>query len=245
MGTFINSINNIVKLPSTISQNRRVALISQSIQNGIIDTVNFSDQAKNLFDISSIDKQFDGIFGLPNELSPSQQQELQTIQKSLDTLFTTSNTNFQTLDFDKTYDDLVNNLLKDQEISPAEQTQLKDLSTELKNYMAELSLNQLTGSQGSTLSQLTQGFNAIFPAQISDEESQKFATLSLQLNRLFFTNEDSQTSSFLDQFNSLYGLNSPDKETLNQAVNLFSQRNTLLSSLLANTNFNTTYSNLL
>ncbi len=245
MGTFVNSINNIVKLPSTISQNRRAALISQSIQNGIIDTVNFSDQAKNLFDISSIDKQFDGIFGLPNELSPLQQQELQTIQKSLDTLSLTSNTNFQTLDFDKTYDDLVNNLLKDQKISPTERTQLKDLSTELKNYMAELSLNQLTGSQGSTLSQLTQGFNAIFPTQISDEESQKFATLSLQLNRLFFNNEDSQTSSFLDQFNSLYGLNSPDKEALNQAVNLFSQRNTLLSTLLANTNFNTTYSSLL
>ncbi len=245
MGTFINSINNLITLPTTFSQNRQNDFVKQSIQNSIIDTVNFSDQAQKLFDIGSIDNQFNGIFGLPNTLTPTQQDELKNIQNSLDTLLTTSNSNFQTLDFDKIYNTLLDTIISKQNLSQTDQDDIKKLSNELKNYMAQLSLSQLTGKQDDTLSQFTQGFSTIFPSQISDNQSQNFSTLSLQLNRLLFDGNNTQTSSLLDQFNTLYGLKTPSQDELNQAFNLFTQRNTLLSSLLNNTNFNTTYANLL
>ncbi len=247
MSTITNNINNITNIPtlSNISQSAQNDLVSQSIKNSIIDTVNFSDEAVNLFQISEIDSLFDGIFGIPNELDDTQQKELDSLRLSLDTLFPSTSSNIQTLDFDKTYTNLVNTILQGNLATQEQSSGLEAMATELKSYLSELSLNQLSGDATNNFSLFSQGFDTIFDQKLTQEESNQLSSLSLQLNRLFFTSEDSQTSSFLDTFNSLYGLNNPDQNQLNQAIDLLAQRNTLLSSSLLNRDFDSTYTGLL
>jgi len=246
MSTITNSINNLVNIPSTmnISQSVQKELVKQSIQSSIIDTVNFSDEAKSLFQISEIDKLFDGIFGIPNELTSTQQDELDTLRLSLDKLSPNSSSTLQTLDFDKTYNHLVDSFLEQQINLDTKSDALATLSNELKSYLAERSLSQLTG-ETNPFTLFSQGFTILFDEKITEEESTQLSTVALQLNRLFFAGDDSQTASFLDTFNNLYGLNTPDENQLNQAIDLLAQRNSLLSSVLSNRDFNTTYAELL
>jgi hypothetical protein len=80
--------------------------------------------------------------------------------------------------------------------------------------------------------------------QLTSSESQKLGTLSLQLKRLLFDNGDNNNlTSYLNLFNDLYGLNDPNEQELFDATNFVAERNSLLSSLILNRSFSSTYSN--
>jgi hypothetical protein len=109
----------------------------------------------------------------------------------------------------------------------------QNLSNELSKYLTQRSIGELFGNpNGVDLSFFSQGYDKILTEKLNKEEISGLGSLSLQLNRLFFSNNDNQVSSYLNLFNDIYGLNNPSEEELFNANSLLTQRNTLLSSTL-------------
>ncbi len=240
MADFISQIQNIANVyaPATVNNRQSIEQIATLISHGTVDTVNFSDEGKNLFQISQINSQFDDIFGLPNTLTPKQNETLEKLGAVAENLF--SNGSLQATSID--YDGILKNITKLYEgktLSENEQDKLVNLGAELQSYVQNLSITQLfsTSSVSAT--------NTLFNAQLSDSEKSDLGKISQQLNRLLFTPTDSAGSSFLDSLNSLYGLNTPSSQEEDTIFSLFTQRNSLLSSVLLNRNLASNYGDLL
>ncbi len=233
MSIFTNSITNIVN-SGYINTSTKTKQISDAIKNGAIDTVSFSNESKNLFEISQIDNKLDGIFGVPNDLDKAQLKELQNIRASLDAIYPNNSSQLELINFDKIFQNLgVNNENKEQ---------VQNLTNELGNYLTGRSVSQLFGNDTSNdLSFLSGGFRTILGEKLTTNESEQLGTLSTQLNRLLFNNDNNQVSSYLNLFNDLYGLNNPSQEELFNAGGLLTQRNTLLSSTLLGRDYSSTY----
>jgi hypothetical protein len=236
MSTFTNSITNIANSGYITSalNSKQISQISESIKNGAIDTVSFSDESKNLFQISQIDTMLDGIFGIPNNLSQTQKDELEKLRSSLDTIFPTSSSKLQQTNFDE--------IFKNLGLNEGNKEQLQKLSNELSTYLTQNSISQLFGSDNSTdLSMFSNAYSNILGEKITTNESDQLGSLSLQLNRLLFDSNDNSTSSYLDIFNDMLGLNNPSDDDLFNASSLVTSRNTLLSSVLLNRSFQSSY----
>ena len=236
MSTFTNSITNIVNsgYVNTNYSPKQISQIAESIKNGAIDTVTFSDESKNLFQISQIDTMLNGIFGLPSELDASQKKELESLRSSLDTLFPTNSSQLELTNFDEIFENLG--------INEGNKEQVQNLTNELSQYLTQRSISTLFGNSGGTdLSFFSEGYNTILGEKLTENETNELGTLSLQLNRLLFSSDDNQASSYLNLFNDLYGLNDPSSEDLFNANSLITQRNTLLSSTLLERSYQSTY----
>jgi hypothetical protein len=236
MSTFTNSITNIVNSGyiNTNYTSKRISQIAESIKNGAIDTVTFSDESKNLFQISQIDNTLNGIFGMPNDLDSSQQKELESLRANLDTIYPTNSSQLQLVNFDELFQNLG--------LNEASKDQIESLTNELSQYLTQRSISELFGNAGGTdLSFFSEGYNKILGEKLTEDETSGLGTLSVQLNRLLFNSEDNQLSSYLNLFNDLYGLNDPSEEDLFNANSLLTQRNTLLSSALLNRTYQSTY----
>ena len=237
MSTYTNSITNIVNSGYTANYSpKRISQLNEIIKTGAIDSVNFSNESKNLFQISQIDTLLDGIFGIPKNLTTDQQNQLDELRKGLDGIYSNNSSQLEIIDFDK--------IFKNLDISDGNKEQIKELTNELNKYLAENSISQLFGNSSSnTLSFLSDGYNTILGEKLSADETQKLGTLSLQLNRLFFNNDNNKVSSYLNLFNDLYGLNTPNEQELFDARTLVAERNSLLSSVLLNRSYQSTYTN--
>jgi len=237
MSTFTNSITNIVNSGYTNNYtSKQASQLAEIINSGAIDSVNFSEESKNLFQISEIDGMLDGIFGIPNDLTTEQQNQLEEVRKSLDGIYANNSSQLEIINFDKLFQNL--------DIGDANEEQIKELTNELNKYLAENSISQLFGNTSdNTLSFLSSGYSSILGEKLTTEESQKLGTLSLQLNRLFFSDDNDQVSSYLNLFNDLYGLNTPNEQELYDASTLITERNSLLSSIVLNRSYQSTYTN--
>jgi hypothetical protein len=238
MSTFTNSITNIVNsgYVNTNYSPKQINQIAESIKNGAIDTVSFSSESKNLFEISQIDSMLDGIFGIPNNLDASQQKELDALRAGLDTIYSNNSSQLENIDFDKIFQNLG--------VGEGDKNQIQNLTNELSSYITEHSVSQLFGRSDNNLSFFTDGYNKILGEKLTEDETDKLGTLSLQLNRLLFSNDNNEISSYLNIFNDLYGLNDPSEKELFSASSLLTQRNTLLSSALLNRAYQSNYTNL-
>ena len=236
MSIFTNSITNIVNsgyINQTSSQ-KQLSQIAESIKNGAIDTVSFSDESKNLFQISQIDTMLNGIFGIPNDLDANQLKELQNIRASLDVLNPNNSSQLEIIDFEKVYKNLG--------LNDANKKQIESITNEFGNYLTQRSVSQLFGNENSlNLASFSDGFNTLLGEKLTSGETEKLGTLSIQLNRLLFNSKDNQVSSYLNIFNDLLGLNNPNEEEIFNASSLLTQRNTLLSSSLINKSYQSTY----
>jgi len=236
LSIFTNSITNIVNsgyINQTSSQ-KQLSQIAESIKNGAIDTVSFSDESKNLFQISQIDTMLNGIFGIPNDLDANQLKELQNIRASLDVLNPNNSSQLEIIDFEKVYKNLG--------LNDANKKQIESITNEFGNYLTQRSVSQLFGNENSlNLASFSDGFNTLLGEKLTSGETEKLGTLSIQLNRLLFNSKDNQVSSYLNIFNDLLGLNNPNEEEIFNASSLLTQRNTLLSSSLINKSYQSTY----
>ena len=237
MSTYTNSITNIVNSGYTANYSpKQISQLNEIIKTGAIDSVNFSNESKNLFQISQIDTLLDGIFGIPKNLTTDQQNQLDELRKGLDGIYSNNSSQLEIIDFDK--------IFKNLDISDGNREQIKELTNELNKYLAENSISQLFGnSSNNTLSFLSDSYNTILGEKLTTDETQKLGTLSLQLNRLLFNNDDNKVSSYLNLFNDLYGLNTPNEQELFDARTLVAERNSLLSSVLLNRSYQSTYTN--
>ncbi len=240
MADFISQIQNIANVyaPSAINNSRKIAQIATLISHGTVDTVNFSNESKNLFEIAQINGRFDDILGLPNDLTASQNSQLKKLGGLAQNLFSHGSLQPSAID----YDAIMKNITKIYEgksLSKDEKEKLLTLSGELQSYVQNLSISQLFSTSQ------TPATNTLFNAQLSDSEKSDLGKIAQQLNRVLFTSTDSEGSSFLDSLNSLYGLNSPSIQEQNDIFSLFTQRNTLLSSVLLNRNLASNYGDLL
>jgi hypothetical protein len=235
MSSFTNSITNIVNSGYiNTTKPKQIEQIAEAIKSGAIDTVSFSDESKNLFEISQIDNMLNGIFGIPNDLDKTQQKELQNLRAGLDAIYPKNSSQLELINFDKIFQNLgVNDGNKDQ---------VQNLTDELGSYLTERSVSQLFGNDTSNdLSFLSSGFSTILGEKLTTNESEQLGTLSTQLNRLLFNNDNNQVSSYLNLFNDFFGLNNPSQEELFNAGELLTQRNTLLSSTLLERDYQSTY----
>jgi hypothetical protein len=237
MSTYTNSITNIVNSGYTNNYtSKQASQLNEIIKSSTLDSVYFSNESKNLFQISQIDTILDSIFGIPKNLTTDQQIQLDELRKGLDGIYSNNSSQLEIIDFDK--------IFKNLDINDENTQQIKELTNELNKYLVENSISQLFGNSSSnTLSFLSNGYNTILGEKLTTEESQKLGTLSLQLNRLFFSDDNNQLSSYLNLFNNVYGLNTPNEQELFDAKTLITQRNSLLSSVLLNRSYQSTYTN--
>ncbi len=236
MSTFTNSITNIVNSGYIGNgyNKKEVTQISASIRNSAIDNVNFSNESKSLFQISQIDTLLNGIFGLPNNLTQSQKDELEGIRKGMDGLNLKNSSQLELIDFDKIYKNLG--------LQESDKEKIRGLVQELTNYLTQNSINNLFGNTNNNdFSFLSDGYSKIFSEKLTNDEVDSLGYLSTQLNRVLFSSENNQTSSYLNIFNDLVGLNNPSGNDLFNANSLLLQRNTLLSSTLLNRPFSSNY----
>jgi len=237
MSSFTNSITSIVNsgYVNTNYTQKQISQISESIRNGAIDTVSFSNESKNLFKISQIDNMLNGIFGIPNDLDTDQLKELESIRAGLDTIYPNNSSQLEQINFNQIYQNLG--------VSGGSKEQIQNLTNELSQYLTQRSISELFGNQENDLSFFTSGYNTILGEKLTEDETNQLGSLSLQLNRLLFNSHDNEISSYLNTFNELYGLNNPSKEELFNASSLLTQRNTLLSSALIDRSYQSTYTN--
>ena len=240
MADFTSSIQNIANVYGvapvyTPKQTQQIATI---IKNGTIDSVNFSDESQNLFQIAQINSTFDDLLGVPSNLTSQQQTELEKLGAIAENLFSNGSLQSTSIDYDAILENITK-LYEGKELDAKTEEKLLSLTGELQSYVQNLSITQLfsPSSVSST--------NTLFNEKLTDDEKSDVGKISQQLNRVLFTSTDEEGSSFLDSLNSLYGLNTPSSEEENDIFSLFSQRNSLLSSVLLNRNLASNYGDLL
>ena len=236
MSNFTNSITNIVNSGyiNTNYTQKQIDQISQSIKDSAIDTVSFSNESKNLFQISQIDTLLNGIFGIPNDLDKNQQNQLKSLRTGLDAIYPNNSSQLEVINFDKIYQNLG--------INEENKGQIQNLTNELGSYLTQRSISQLFGNDSNNdFSFFSNGYNTILGEKLTTDETKQLGSLSVQLNRLLFNNNDNQVSSYLNLFNDLYGLNNPSQQELFNASSLLTQRSTLLSSALLDRSYQSTY----
>jgi len=240
MADFTSSIQNIANVYGvapvyTPKQTQQIATI---IKNGTIDSVNFSDESQNLFQIAQINSTFDDLLGVPSNLTSQQQTELEKLGAIAENLFSNGSLQSTSIDYDAILENITK-LYEGKELDAQTEEKLLSLTGELQSYVQNLSITQLfsPSSVSST--------NTLFNEKLTDDEKSDVGKISQQLNRVLFTSTDEEGSSFLDSLNSLYGLNTPSSEEENDIFSLFSQRNSLLSSVLLNRNLASNYGDLL
>jgi len=240
MSDFTTSIQNISNVygVAPVYTPRQTQQIATIIKNGTIDSVNFSDESQNLFQISQINGRFDDLLGVPSTLTSSQQSELEKLGFIAENLFSNGSLKPASMDYDAILEN-INKLYEGKELDSQTEQQLLTLTGELQSYVQNLSITQLFSS--STVSST----NTFFNERLTDSEKSDLGKVAQQLNRVLFTSTDDTGSSFLDSLNSLYGLNTPSIEEENDIFSLFSQRNSLLTSVLLNRNLASNYGDLL
>jgi len=244
MSDFTTSIQNIANVYGvgqvyTPKQTQQIATL---IKNGTIDSVNFSDESQNLFQIAQVGSQFDDIFGIPSTLSEEQQSELERLGSVAENLFSNGSLSFASTDYDAILKN-IDSLYEGKELSQSEVEKITTLTSELQSYIQNLSITQLFSS--STDNFFTTGTNTtFFDERLTESEKSDLGKISQQLNRYLFTANDENASSFLDELNSLYGFNTTS-ETDTNIFSLFTKQNTLLSSVLLNRDLTSNYGDLL
>lgn len=240
MSDFTTSIQNISNVYGvapvyTPKQTQQIATI---IKNGTIDSVNFSDESQNLFQIAQINGRFDDLLGVPSTLTTTQQSELEKLGSIAQNLFSNGSLKPASTDYEAILENITK-LYEGKELDTKTQEELVTLTGELQSYVQNLSITQLFSSSSVSST------NTLFNERLTDDEKSDLGKISQQLNRVLFTSTDNEGSSFLDSLNSLYGLNTPSSEENDDIFSLFSQRNSLLTSVLLNRNLASNYGDLL
>ena len=240
MSDFTTSIQNISNVygVAPVYSPRQIQQISTLVKNGTIDSVNFSDASKNLFQIAQIGGRFDELLGVPSSLSEGQQSTLDKLGAVAENLFSSGSLKPTSTDYDAILENITK-LYDGKALDSKTKEELASLTGELQSYIQNLSITQLfsTAPVAST--------NTFFNERLSDSEKSDLGKIAQQLNRVLFTSTDSEGSSFLDSLNSLYGLNTTSSEENDDISSLFSQRNSLLTSVLLNRNLASNYGDLL
>jgi len=237
MGLFTDSISQILTTQNlqNVSSRLKPGQVAQIVRQSSTDSVYFSQEAKNLFSIFEGDTFFDTVFGLPANLSQSQQQELSGIQKQLQLLLPSATTAPKYAQLYDYFSDYMKRF-----VDEVDSQKMEKLEDALKAYTLSKSVNNLFGTNNTTtqndiFTTLGNGnFSRLFAATLTSDEQQQLSKLSIQLNRLFFSNTKDTFSPLLEQYNTIYGLNSPDENVLFKATNFFDKRNLLFADLLQN-----------
>jgi flagellar biosynthesis component FlhA len=226
MSTFTDSITNILNsgyiTPTTT--NRAKVDIAMAIKNGSIDSVNFSDESKNLFEIAQIDSILNGIFGFPSQLNEDQKDALQSLSSSINRTYL-NQSSLNIVDIDQ--------ILENLGVSDIDKSQTKNLTQEIGQYITQMAISNLFGNEDNTnFASLSNGFSQIFSEKLSSDDIENLGNLSIQLNRLIFNNSSLEVSSYLDTYNKLYNLSNPTEQELQDSISLITKRNALLASTL-------------
>jgi len=234
--TNIQNISNVYGVAPVYSP-KQIQQISTIIKNGTIDSVNFSDESQNLFQIAQIGGRFDDLLGVPSTLSQAQQSTLDRLGSIAENLFSSGSLKPTSTDYDAILEN-ISKLYEGKELDRKTEEKLVHLTGELQSYIQNLSITKLfsTTAVPST--------NTFFNERLSDSEKGELGKIAQQLNRVLFTSTDQEGSSFLDSLNSLYGLNTPSLDETNDIFSLFSKRNALLTSVLLNRNLAPSYGDL-
>ncbi len=246
MSDFTASIQNIAKVYATtpVQTQSQTQQVSTLIQNGTYDSVNFSSESQNLFQIAQINGTFDDLLGVPNQLTDTEQSQLEKLGSIAQNLFSNGSVQRSATDYDSIMAN-IEKLYEGKTLTSKDQEALASLTAELQNYMQNLSITQLFSNTNSDFFLGDNATNTLFNDRLTESEKSDLGKISQQLNRVLFTANDESGSSFLDSLNSIYGLNTPTKDENDDMFSLLSQHNTLLSSVVLNRSLTSNYGDLL
>jgi hypothetical protein len=227
MATLTNSITNIINSGyiSALSPTQNSSLVTKLVKSASYDSINFSDEAKKLYEISNIDSLFNGLFGFPAELNDEQKSTLNGLKSIYSNLLPSTTPQLQFVNLDEIYEKLG--------IENANKDDIKKVTNQLNSYITELSINQLFNTEKTNSFSLS-SYTPFLQDKLSKDDIEKLGNLSLQLNRVIFSSSSNDISSYLDTFNNLYKLNNPSDKELKNSAELLTKRNMLLSSILLN-----------
>ena len=246
MSDFTTSVQNIAKVYSTtpVQTRRQSQQIATLIQHGTYDSINFSKESQNLFQLSQMNGRVDDLFGVPNKLTDTQQSQLEKLGSIAQNLFSNGSVQRASTDYESIIEN-IEKLYEGKTLTSKEQDKLVKLTDELQSYMQNLSITQLFSNTKNDFFLGDNATNTLFNDKLTESEKSDLGKISQQLNRVLFTVNDESGSSFLDSLNSIYGLNTPSKDEDNDIFSLLSQHNTLLSSVILNRSLTSNYGDLL
>ena len=226
MAILTNSITNIINSGyiSALSPTQNSSLVTELVKSASYDSINFSDKAKKLYEISNIDNTITSLLETPSNITQEQSSYLTSLQSFYNITPTTSSL-LNLVNIDDIYKSLG--------ISDANKEDIKKLTNELNAYITELSINQLFNTNQTTTSTLF-NYNPLLINNLTQDDITRLSNLSLQLNRVIFSSPSKDLASYLDSFNQLYQLNTPSQDELQNIADLTTKRNMLLSSILLN-----------
>ncbi|RUM66164.1 MAG: hypothetical protein DSZ06_03780 [Sulfurospirillum sp.] len=227
MADFISQIKNIVLNPtyrynSPIGTNQ----ISTIIKNAIVDDVNFSQNAKNLFEISQIDSKFDEILGIPNQLTTNQTEQIRQLQQNLGNLYEGNYFSLRNPSFDDIFAE-IEKLTSSESKTKDYKNKIANLSIQLHSYIQNLSISQLFGSDDFEST-------SIFDNLLANDQQISLGKIAQQLNRLLLVPNTKEADLLSNILNSNLNINIPDQNQQEELIRLLNQRNILLSSVLIN-----------
>ncbi len=234
MSGFVDAIQTLSATYRVQPQHRRIPVdrLAEAVRLGAIDSVDFSQNARNLFGIAQTDRFFDTAFGLPADLNDAQQAQLREIQQQMQLFFGTDSQNLSS------FVDTLRNGVEDYLQTNGTRTD-SALQDALNGYIVSKSFSRLLGNdtdsqQGTDIfTRLGEShLGTLFAANIRPEELENLGKLSTQLNRLFFQSSDRTFNDLLDRYNDLYGLQKPSDTVLAEAKSRLQHRNSLFADLL-------------
>jgi len=236
MADFISQIQNIANIyPPTTIRTPEIKQIATILSHKTADSVNFSNESKNLFEISQIDKNFDQILSLPRDLNEINSNYKEKLAKIAKDLFLNGSLQKSSIDFDA-IGKTISKIYHKSDLSKKDRKTLVNLSASIQTYMQNQLISQLI-SPSSPI----QTTKSILTTNLNQEDITNLAKISKQLNRVLLTPTNSEGSLFLDSINSLFALNNPSNKEKDDIFSLFTNRNILLSSIILNRNLDSNY----
>ncbi len=226
MADIISSISALTQtFPTTLSTTGTKPLLSTAIKNAIIDSVNFSQDAKDLFQISQIDNDIFSLLGVKEPLST---KDIGKLAKKALELVNSGQIRLNSVNFDEILQ-IVNSLNESEE--PQKQEMIASLTNALYSFTQLQALNALTGSSNENL--FSTNLNSLLlQTSFSTDAIKELNKLAIPLSSVLLNTNSKEGEGFLDELSSIYGLNSLNEDEKKQAGYLLNYRNTLLSRLL-------------
>ncbi len=237
MADLISSISALTQtLPTSATTNLK-PVIAEVIKNSIVDSVNFSQNSRNLYQISQIDNQINSILGVDNPKDSISTKDLKDLALRANELFNNGSLTLNSANFSEIVD-IVRKLHNSDD--PKTTDKIATLTNTLYSFTQLQALNSLSVTPSDSIFS-SNSINSLLQTTLFPDQLEKLGDIAPSLSQVLFSGSNRDGESFLERLGSIYGLNSLDDEGKKRAITLLNSRNSLLSSIVINSDIFSTY----
>jgi hypothetical protein len=237
MADFISSISALSSISSlnSLTDKKTITDIATLISHSAVDSVNFSDVAKNHYNLSDINSKLDEILGIVK----NDKEALSSIGSLATSLFEDGSLSLRSID-PSAITKAINEIYSDKKVDNSEKKKLQMLTSELYSYIQNQAISQLFANDSDNIFK-NPSINSQELSQLTDTQKVDLAKLSKQLTPILFDTNSDDATSFLRTLGSSYGINETNSDQNDQLLSLLNQANSNLSSILLNKDREFTY----